>query len=30
MFTHIYGQKAVPIACRDCYKVKVSPATLRQ
>ncbi len=30
MFTHIYGEKAVPIGCRDCYKVKVSPATLRQ
>jgi hypothetical protein len=30
MFTHIYGKKAVPIGCRDCYKVKVSPDTLRQ
>ncbi len=30
MFRQIYGQKAVPIGCRDCYKVKVSSATLRQ
>ena len=30
MFKQIYGQKAVPIGCRDCYKVKVKPATLRQ
>ncbi len=30
MFSHIYGEKAVPSACRDCYKVKVTPATLRQ
>jgi hypothetical protein len=30
MFTHIYGGKAVPIGCRDCYKVKVTSTTLRQ
>jgi hypothetical protein len=30
MFTHVYGEKAVPIGCRDCYKVKVTPDTLRQ
>jgi hypothetical protein len=30
IFTHIYGKKAVPIGCRDCYKVKVVPETLRQ
>jgi hypothetical protein len=30
MFTHIYGSKAVPIGCRDCYKVRVIPETLRQ
>ena len=30
MFTHVYGKKAVPIACSDCYKVKVAPETLRQ
>jgi hypothetical protein len=30
MFTHIYGAKAVPSGCRDCYKVKVTSATLRQ
>jgi hypothetical protein len=30
MFTHVYGEKAVPIGCRDCYKVKVLPETLRQ
>jgi hypothetical protein len=30
MFAHIYGKTAVPIGCRDCYKVKVLPETLRQ
>jgi hypothetical protein len=30
MFNHIYGKKAVPIGCRDCYKVKITPQTLRQ
>ena len=30
MFTQIYGEKAVPIGCRDCYKVKVTPDSLRQ
>ena len=30
MFTSIYGAKAVPIGCRDCYKVKVTSTTLRQ
>jgi hypothetical protein len=30
MFEHIYGKKAVPMACRDCYKVKVTSATMRQ
>jgi hypothetical protein len=30
MFSQIYGEKAVPIGCRDCYKVKVTPETLRQ
>jgi hypothetical protein len=30
MFAVVYGQKAVPIGCRDCYKVKVTPSTLRQ
>jgi hypothetical protein len=30
MFTHIYGETAVPIGCRNCYKVKVTPQTLRQ
>lgn len=30
MFTHVYGGKAVPIGCRDCYKVKVLPETLRE
>jgi hypothetical protein len=30
MFFHIYGKKAVPIGCRDCYKIKVTPDTLRQ
>jgi hypothetical protein len=30
MFTHIYDKKAVPLACRDCYKVKVAPDSLRQ
>lgn len=29
MFTLIYGAKAVPNGCRDCYKVKVSSTTLR-
>jgi len=30
MFTQVYGEKAVPIGCRDCYKIKVAPDTLRQ
>ncbi|HUE11959.1 MAG TPA: hypothetical protein VMQ54_13500, partial [Steroidobacteraceae bacterium] len=30
MFNHVYDKKAVPISCRDCYKVKVTPSTLRQ
>lgn len=30
MFGRIYGQKAVPMACGDCYKVKVTPTTMRQ
>lgn len=30
MFAHIYGGKAVPIGCRDCYKVKITSTTLRQ
>jgi hypothetical protein len=30
MFTQVYGEKAVPIGCRDCYKIKVVPDTLRQ
>lgn len=30
MFAHVYGQRAVPIGCRNCYKVKVLPKTLRQ
>lgn len=30
MFQTVYGQKAVPFGCRDCYKVKVNSATLRQ
>jgi hypothetical protein len=30
MFTQVYGEKAVPIGCRDCYKIKVIPDTLRQ
>jgi hypothetical protein len=30
MFTHVYGEKAVPIGCRDCYKIKVTSDTLRE
>lgn len=30
MFKKIYGNKAVPIGCCNCYKVKVLPETLRQ
>jgi hypothetical protein len=29
MFTQVYGAKAVPFGCRDCYKVKVTSTTLR-
>jgi len=30
MFAHIYRNAAVPIGCRDCYKIKVTPRTLRE
>jgi len=30
MFTQVYGGKAVPIGCRDCYKIKVTSDTLRE
>lgn len=30
MFTQVYGGKAVPIGCRDCYKIKVTSHTLRE
>jgi hypothetical protein len=30
MFTQVYGEKAVPIGCRDCYKIKVTSDTLRE
>lgn len=30
VFTHIYGKGTVPIGSRDCYKVKVTPDSLRQ
>ena len=30
MFSHVYGKAAVPFGCRNCYKVKVTPSTLRQ
>lgn len=30
LFKQAYGQSTVPFGCRDCYKVKVSAASLRQ
>lgn len=30
LFAHAYGQSAVPYGCRECYKVKVAPRTLRE
>lgn len=30
MFSHVYSKAAVPFGCRNCYKVKVTPSTLRQ
>lgn len=30
VFAHLYRKQAVPISCRDCYKLKISPSTLRQ
>jgi hypothetical protein len=30
MFEHIYGRQAVPMACSNCYKVKVTSASMRQ
>jgi hypothetical protein len=30
MFRHVYAEGAVPFGCRDCFKVKVVTANLRQ
>lgn len=30
LFSQVYGEKAVPFGCRDCYKVKVETTSLRQ
>jgi len=30
LFDNAYGQSAVPYGCRECYKVKVVPRTLRE
>lgn len=30
MFRNAYAQSAVPYGCRECYKVKVVPRTLRE
>ena len=30
MFSHVYGETAVPFGCRNCYKVKVTASTLRE
>jgi|HubBroStandDraft_1064217.scaffolds.fasta_scaffold00266_31 hypothetical protein len=30
LFEHAYAQAAVPFACRNCYKIKVAPGSLRQ
>lgn len=29
-FTSVYARSAVPYGCRECYKVKVAPRTLRE